>query len=590
MNRGKVLKGLAIALIAVALVAIVGGGLVFAATMAFRTDEDTDVAVEAAVQVAQVTEDEDDAEPGIVIASVDPQGPAAKAGVARGDILLKIDGEPVGDMAELRDRLADYDIGDAVELTVLHGDDERTVTATLVDQDGNPYLGLVPCGGFPGLGAFTREMPHWEDLPFAPAAPGASGTSGALITRVVPDSPADQAGLQEGDTIVSVEGQAVEQENDLADLITAHNPGDTVTLEIERPGEESFEVTATLGEHPDKEGTAHLGVEYRPAPQMRWFRGEEMPLEELPFDMPPFSGKGSRLPLVGNTIVRVVEGSPAEKAGLQVGDRITKIDGEDVNPENNLQGVIADRQPGDSVTLEVERPGEEEALQITIELVEHPDKEGAAYLGVGTLPVGGLDRLREDFGLDELPFGGDHLELLPEGALRQGAVIREVAEDSPAAAAGLSEGDVITEINGEPVEGPQELVDAIADYAPGATITLTVYSPGDEAERQVEATLAEHSEEAGKAYLGVSIGAYFRLWRSDEGGAPQGMPNFEQFFERFHGQPFSGQGNGFRFNWQLPEDLDALPFEFNLDELPFHFELPPGLFEGEPVQPEQNTL
>jgi S1-C subfamily serine protease len=586
MNRGKVLKGLAIALIVVALVAIVGGGLVFATTAAFRTKEGTD----AAVQVAQVTEDEDDAEPGIVIASVDPQGPAAKAGIVRGDILLEIAGEPVSDMVALRDRLADYNVGDEVELTVLHGDDERTLTATLADQNGRPYLGVVPCGGLPGPRAFVGEMPHWEGLPFAPGDPGTSRPSGALITGIVPDSPADQAGLQEGDTIVSVEGQAVEQENDLADLITAHDPGDTVTLEIERPGEEPIEVTTTLGEHPDKEGTAYLGVEYRPTPQIRWFRGEEMPLEELPFDMPPLSGKGFRLPLVGNTIVRVDEGSPAEKAGLQVGDRITKIDGDDVNPENNLQGAIAERQPGDTVRLEVERPGEEEPLQITVELVEHPDKEGTAYLGVRTLPLGGLDRLREDFGLDELPFGGNHPEFLPEGALRQGAVIREVAEDSPAAAAGLSEGDVITEIDGEPVEGPQELVDAIADYAPGATITLTVYGPGDEEERQVEVTLAEHSEEAGKAYLGVSIGAYFRLWRSDEGVAPQGIPNFEQFFERFRGHPFSNHGNGFQFNWQLPEDLDALPFEFNLDELPFHFELPPGLFEEEPVQPERNTL
>lgn len=94
--------------------------------------------------------------------------------------------------------------------------------------------------------------------------------------------------------------------------------------------------------------------------------------------------------------------------------------------------------------------------------------------------------------------------------MQQGAIIMDVAEGSPAEQAGLSEGDVITKIDGEPVEGRRDLVDAIAEHKPGDVITLTVYSPGEEAERQVEVTLAEHPE-GGKAYLGVSFDLYFEL-------------------------------------------------------------------------------
>ncbi len=156
------------------------------------------------------------------------------------------------------------------------------------------------------------------------------------------------------------------------------------------------------------------------------------------------------MPLGGGVIVRVDEDSPAEEAGLQAGDRIVAIDGEELSSENRLQDVLANRQPGDVVTLEIERQDVEDPIEVTVQLGEHPEQEGAAYLGVRTVPLGGL----EHFGLDELPFGEGDLEFLPEGAVSQGAIVRSATEDSPAAAAGLSEGDVITAIDGEAVQGP----------------------------------------------------------------------------------------------------------------------------------------
>jgi PDZ domain-containing secreted protein len=96
------------------------------------------------------------------------------------------------------------------------------------------------------------------------------------------------------------------------------------------------------------------------------------------------------------------------------------------------------------------------------------------------------------------------------------ALIRAVAEDSPAAAAGLSERDVITAIDGEAVNHPRDLIDAVARRQPGDTIILTVAKPEDDISQEVTITLADHPDQAGKAYLGVQVSGFFRLKRSED--------------------------------------------------------------------------
>ena len=131
----KILGWTAALLVVLGIGAAAGGGIVYAMTRAERSE------VPQLVSAGPL-----DPEPGVVIASVVPDGPAEKAGVKRGDILLQVDDEPVDDAMDLVRALAEYEPGDEVELAVLHGDDERTLDATLGERDGRPYLGVVPCG------------------------------------------------------------------------------------------------------------------------------------------------------------------------------------------------------------------------------------------------------------------------------------------------------------------------------------------------------------------------------------------------------------------------------------------------------------
>jgi hypothetical protein len=99
--------------------------------------------------------------------------------------------------------------------------------------------------------------------------PGEGIEQGVLVLDVAEDSPAEEAGLQDGDLITAADGEPVEEPQDLVDVIAAHEPGDRVTLTVycfdhgsgrgDDIGEER-EVEVTLAEHPDEEGKAYLGV------------------------------------------------------------------------------------------------------------------------------------------------------------------------------------------------------------------------------------------------------------------------------------------------------------------------------------------
>jgi putative serine protease PepD len=76
-----------------------------------------------------------------------------------------------------------------------------------------------------------------------------SGRGGALIQDVTANSPAASAGLQAGDLVVALDGQAVTSQDDLISRIRDHKPGDRVTLKVVRDGKEQT-VTATLTDRP----------------------------------------------------------------------------------------------------------------------------------------------------------------------------------------------------------------------------------------------------------------------------------------------------------------------------------------------------
>jgi|DewCreStandDraft_1066081.scaffolds.fasta_scaffold00827_37 S1-C subfamily serine protease len=343
MNR-NVLKWIGIGVVLVFVLGLIAVGVVGAAYAARQASQAS--AAPAQQATATPAAKPSTSEAGIVITHVAADSPAAQAGLQRGDILLKINDTAVNSYKDLVSALADLKAGDRVTLTITRGGVEQTLTATLGEKNGRPYLGIEVCAGRPGR--------FW--LGFTGRGPG------ALITSVAEGSPAEAAGLQVGDRILAVDGTTVDATNTLATLLSAHKPGDTVTLRVARPGEGERDVTVTLG---DKDGKAYLGVSY------------------VPFGWPKF------IPLPegvnqGVLVVSVAEDSPAAKAGVQVGDVITEVDGQVVATPRALSDAIAAHKPGDQITLKVYRPADGQTLDIQVTLAGRPDDASKAYLGIST--------------------------------------------------------------------------------------------------------------------------------------------------------------------------------------------------------------
>lgn len=313
---------------------------------------------------------------GILVAGVINNSPADQAGVVRGDILQKVNDENVNTFIELNQLLAGLSDGSDLDLTVVHGDEILTLSTTVDENFSRSELGIEPCGfGTSEKGFFPLQSSKLM--------------RGATIIKVIPDSPAEDAGIDEGDIIISVDGKVVGLEENLSELISTYQPGDRVTIEIKKSRQDLEEIEIELGEHPEEANKAYLGIEYIPVEismggetqpfnhNQRHFRF--MPFDKLaPFELPEGVEKG--------VIIRDVQSdSPAEEAGLREGDIITAIDGQALEKPNDLITTIKDLDPGDKITLTIFRLKDREEMTLKVELGENPSKSGAAYLGVNVV-------------------------------------------------------------------------------------------------------------------------------------------------------------------------------------------------------------
>lgn len=252
------------------------------------------------------------------------------------------------------------------------------------------------------------EVPE-EELPIPEVAVG------AIITEVLPGTPAEEAGLQEGDLVVAVDSQRIGPGGNLARLVIQYEPGDRVTLTVRRGDEEPLKIRVKLGENPDDPGAPYLGVRYQPAFSQAMMIEEIPPLgdrgmwrlDEIPLPFPGDSGRS------GVAVISVVEDSPAASAGLQHGDLIMSLDGEAVDSAEDFGDAIDAHQPGDGIVLGIARAGEEDEVEVNVRLGEHPDQPGRAYLGVTVGDVffrfRGLQDEDQWMPDDEMPFNWDDL-------------------------------------------------------------------------------------------------------------------------------------------------------------------------------------
>lgn len=233
-------------------------------------------------------------------------------------------------------------------------------------------LMLTFCGillvGSPEVKGLEKKQKGWLGVSVQEMTPSMrddmklGDRSGLLVSDVVPGSPADDAGLEEEDVIVRFDGKAVEKADDFARSVRNTEPGTKVKLLIIRDGEEK-EVEVTLGRRKTTRAR-HFG----------WERERELiilgrprlgvQVHELNEDLAPYFKVEKNQ---GVLVLKVEEGSPAEKAGLKAGDVITKVDDEEVRAPEELIEILDDYEEGDVAKIGYVRGGKKESVQVELE-------------------------------------------------------------------------------------------------------------------------------------------------------------------------------------------------------------------------------
>ena len=147
----------------------------------------------------------------------------------------------------------------------------------------------------------------------------------------------------------------------------------------------------------------------------------------------------------GVIVSQVQPGSAAEKAGLRQGDVITALNGQTVNESNVLRNTVASTPPGTEVTLSLRRDDREQQVRVTLgELTVSAEARNNEGPG-GTPNEGG------QLGLQLAPLTPDAAAQLGLKSGTQGLLVMAVDPAGPAADAGIRDGDVIEQINQQPV-------------------------------------------------------------------------------------------------------------------------------------------
>jgi serine protease Do len=172
---------------------------------------------------------------------------------------------------------------------------------------------------------------------------GAKDAKGVLVADVVPDSPAQQAGLQAGDILLEFDGKKVEAPPDLQRAVGLTSPGKAVQVKFWRDkGERQIQIK--IGEFPEEGQRASAST-----------KGKSL----LGLDVRPLTPEQARQlnlrSAEGVVVLQVEDESPAAEAGIQPGDVIREVNRQRVRNVGDFENLTKGLQPGDRVTLLLQR-------------------------------------------------------------------------------------------------------------------------------------------------------------------------------------------------------------------------------------------
>ncbi len=174
--------------------------------------------------------------------------------------------------------------------------------------------------------------------------------AGALVARVLPDSPAAAAGIQVGDIITEYRGRSVESSSGLPPMVGQTEIGSSAELKIMREGKQ-IRLKVTISELPEEEGDASGPATPRSAPKSGAIERIKLVVTNLaPEQAKELDGKSG-------VLVESVESGPAARAGIRRGDIMLRFDNIEIKDAAHLKQLVKDAPADKSVPVLVQRRG-----------------------------------------------------------------------------------------------------------------------------------------------------------------------------------------------------------------------------------------
>jgi serine protease Do len=298
---------------------------------------------------------------GALVSSLQPGGPAEKAGLQPGDVITALDGLAVDavffeDVPVLYKRMSDYVAGSSVRVAYRRGAEEKTADLTVTrmerylgDEEEVKNLGLT-VRGITGPMALLRR---WPDA------------NGVLVTGVRPGFHADDAkpSVQSGDVILDLDGRPVTDLASFQQIAGAVGKKPGIRVRVRRGNDDIVTVLDTSKKPPES-----LGAELPKA----WLG---VATQVVTPDVAKALAAKDAKDLKGFRITQVYPGTEAAKAGLQVGDVLLSIDDSPlkasrIQDAEVLKRIIEQRTVGETAKFSVLRG--DSRLDVPVVLQETP--------------------------------------------------------------------------------------------------------------------------------------------------------------------------------------------------------------------------
>ncbi len=346
-------------------------------------------------------------------------------------------------------------------MVTLH--DKREMKARVIGTDSRTDIAVIKIEGsnFPTLTLADSSKVEVGDIVLAVGDP--FGVGQTVTQGIVSATGRSGLGIEDVEDFIQTDaainpgnsgGALVDDEGHLVGINTAivGNSGGNVGI--------GFAVPINMAKHDLDSILAHGKVE-------RGYMGV------IPEDVTPALAKAFHAATAGALLGDVTPGSPAAQAGLKKGDIVVELNGQPVSNANDLRLRVGNMEPNGTITMKVLRDGKQ--MDVSMHLGEFPSKEQRA----STTGPGESNSSLEGVTVENLtPEIAQQLKLSPA---TKGVVVDKVNPSSDAAEAGLQQGDVIQEVNHQPVTSAQDFHSAMSSVQKDNPVLLLVNRGGNTA-------------------------------------------------------------------------------------------------------------